>query len=211
MHRLAHGVVAAEGEREVRHPARNLRVGQVLLDPARSVDKGFGVAVVFGNARRHGQHVGVENDVFGRKSVVGQQLVGPLRHLDLAFAGVGLPPFVEEHHHGGRTETVYLRGAAQELRLALLERYGVDHRLALRRLESGCEHLPFRRVDHHRHAGDLGLRGHQVEERAHRRGTVDQPVVHADIDDLRPGIDLRAGHRKGLFVVALADQPGEFG
>ena len=106
---------------------------------------------------------------------------------------------------------MYLRGAAQELRLALLERYGVDHRLALRRFESGCEHLPFRRVDHHRHAGDLGLRGHQVEERAHRRGTVDQPVVHADIDDLRPGIDLRAGHRKGLFVVALADQPGEFG
>ena len=76
VHRFAHGVVAAEGEREVRHAARHLCVRQVFLDPARRVDKGFGVAVVFGNSRRHGQYVGVEDDVFGGESRVGQQAVG---------------------------------------------------------------------------------------------------------------------------------------
>ena len=186
-------------------------MGQVRFDPARGVDKGFGIAVVFGNARRHGQHVGVENNVFRRKSVVGQQFVGSRRHFRLSFEGVGLSPLVEEHHHGGRTEAVNLPGPAQELRFALFERDGVDDGFALRHFEPGREHLPFRRVDHHRHAGDLGFRGHQVEERAHRRGAVDQPVVHADVDDLRPGVDLRPGHRKGLLVISLADQPGEFG
>ena len=72
MHGLAHGVVAAEGERKVRHAARDLRMGKVLLDPARRVDERLGVAVVLRNARCDGQHVGVENDVFGWKSVVRQ-------------------------------------------------------------------------------------------------------------------------------------------
>lgn len=72
VHRLAHRVVAAEGERKVRHAARDLRMGKVLLDPARRVDERLGVAVVLRNARCDGQHVGVENDVFGRKSVVRQ-------------------------------------------------------------------------------------------------------------------------------------------
>ena len=91
MHGLAHGVVAAEGEREVRDAARDLRVGQVLLDPACGVDECLGIAVVFGNARGDGQHVGVEDDLLGRESVPGQQAVGALGHLDLALEGVGLP------------------------------------------------------------------------------------------------------------------------
>ena len=211
MHRLAHGVVAAEGEREVRDAARDLRVGQVLLDPARGVDECFGIAVVFGNARGDGQHVGVEDDLLGRESVFGQQAVGAFGHLDLAFEGVGLSPLVEEHDHSGGSVAPDGGGPAQELRFALLERDGVHDGLALRHLESGLEHLPLRRVDHRRHAGDLGFRGHQVEERAHGRRPVDQSVVHADIDDLRPGLDLGAGHREGLLVAAFADEPCEAG
>ena len=76
VHRLAHRVVAAEGERKVRHAARDLGMGQVVLDPARGVDKGFGIAVVLGDSRRHGQHVGVEDDVLGRESRIGEQFVG---------------------------------------------------------------------------------------------------------------------------------------
>ena len=211
MHRLAHGVVAAEGEREVRHPARDLRVGEVLLDPARRVDEGFGIAVVFGDSRGHGQHVGVEYDVFGRESVAGEQRVSPFGHFRLALEGVGLPPLVEKHHHRGGAVAADLPGAAQKFRLALLERDGVHHGLALRRLQPGLQHLPLRRVDHHRHAGDLGLRGHQVEERAHGLRPVDQAVVHADVHDLRPGLDLRAGHRERLLVVAFAHEAGEAG
>ena len=70
------------------------------------------------------------------ESVVGQQAVGALRHLDLAFAGVGLPALVEEHHHGGGSVAVDFGRTPQKLRLALLQRDGVDHRLALHDLEA---------------------------------------------------------------------------
>ena len=211
VHRLAHGVVAAEGEREVRDAARDLGVGQVLLDPARCVDEGLGVAVVLGNACGDGQDVGVEDDVLGREAGAGQQAVGPFGHLDLAPEGVGLPPLVEEHHHRGGAVAVDFARPAQELLLALLERDGVDDGLALRHLQPRDERLPARRVDHRRHAGDLRLGGRQVEERAHGRGAVDQPVVHADVDDLRPGVDLCPGDGERLLVVALADEPREAG
>ena len=209
VHRLAHGVVAAEGEREVRDAARNLGVRQVSLNPAHRLDEVQRIAVVLGDACRHGQDVGVEDDVLGRESRLGQQAVGPFGHLDLAPEGVGLPPLVEEHHHHGGAVAVDFAGAPQEGLLALLERDGVDHGLALRHLEPRAEHLPLRRVNHRRYAGDFGLRGHQVEERAHGLHAVNQTVVHADVDNLRSGLDLGAGHREGLFVVVFADEPRE--
>ena len=98
---------------------------------------------------------------------------------------------------------MYLPCAAQEFGFALLERDRIDHGLALRDLQTRREHLPFRGVDHRRHAGDFRLRGHQVEECAHGFDAVDHAVVHADVDDLRPRIDLRTGYRQGLFVIAL--------
>ena len=106
---------------------------------------------------------------------------------------------------------MYLPCAAQEFGFALLERDRIDHGLALRDFQTRREHLPLRGVDHRRHAGDFRLRGHQVEERAHGFDAVDHAVVHADVDDLRPRIDLRTGYRQSLFVIALADQAGEFG
>ena len=40
--------------------------------------------------------------------------------------------------------------------MCIRDRDRVDDALALHDLQTGFEHLPFRRVDHHRHAGDFG-------------------------------------------------------
>ena len=66
-------------------------------------------------------------------------------------------------------------------------------------------------VDHDGYCGDFGLRTHQVEEVAHGFGTVDQAVVHADIDDIGARFDLGAGHRESFLVIFFADQPRELG
>ena len=209
VHRLAHDIVAAEGEREVRNAARHLGVGQVFLDPARSFDEVERIAVVRLDACGDGQYVGVENDLFGRESRFGQQPVGAFGHLDLAGVGVGLSPFVEEHHHGRCAVAADGGGTFQKGAFALFERDRVDDALALHDLQSGFEHLPFRRVDHHRHTGDFGLRGHEVQKVAHGLRPVDQAVVHADVDELRSGVDLCAGHGERFVVVAFADETGE--
>ena len=69
----------------------------------------------------HREDVGVEDDVFGGESVVGEEFVGPLRHLDLAGIGVCLSLFVEEHHYGGGSVTADEAGAVQKFLLALLQ------------------------------------------------------------------------------------------
>lgn len=44
---------------------------------------------------------------------------------------------------------------------------------------------------------------------AHGLRPVDQTVVHADVDELRSGVDLCAGHGERFVVVAFADETGE--
>ena len=65
---LAHGVVAAEGERDVRDAAGDQRAGQVLLDPAGGLDEVQAVVRVLLDARGDGEDVRVEDDVLGREA-----------------------------------------------------------------------------------------------------------------------------------------------
>ena len=74
----------------------------------------------------------------------------------------------------------------------------------------GFDDRPLRAVDHHRHAGDFGLGGDQVEKLRHRLLAVEQGLVHVDVEDVGPAGDLLAGHFERRFVIAAADQPGEF-
>ena len=60
------------------------------------------VIVVFLDARGDREHIGIENDVFGRKADADKQLVGPLADLDLALPGIGLTLLVEGHDHHRR-------------------------------------------------------------------------------------------------------------
>ncbi len=101
---LAHRVIATEGEAHVRHAARHLGAGQVLLDPARGLDEVDGVVVVLLDAGGNGEDIGVEDDVFRREPhLIDQDAVGPLADLDLALVGVGLALLVKGHDHGGGT------------------------------------------------------------------------------------------------------------
>jgi molybdopterin converting factor small subunit len=68
VHRLAHRLVAAERERQVRDAARNMRVRQVLADPARALDEGDAVAVMLLDAGRDRKDVRVEDDVLRREA-----------------------------------------------------------------------------------------------------------------------------------------------
>ena len=65
---LAHRVVAAEREGDVRDTARDHGVRQGLLDGAGRLDEIDAVVVVFLDTRRHGEDVRVEDDVLGRKT-----------------------------------------------------------------------------------------------------------------------------------------------
>ena len=212
MHRLAHRLVAAEREREVRDAAGNVRVGQGLADLPRRLDEGDAIAVVLLDAGRDGEDVRIEDDVLGREvGLFGQKLVGARADRDLALERVGLALFVERHHHDRRAIGAHEPGLAQEFLLAFLHRDRVDDRLALDAFEPGFDHRELRRIDHHRHARDIGLGGDEVEELDHHRLRIDEPLVHVDVDDLRPVRDLIARDDERAGIVAGGDELAELG
>ena len=92
MHRLAHRLVAAEREGQVRHAAGNMHMRQRRGDLAGRLDEIDAVIVVLLDAGGDGEDVGIEDDVFRRKSgLLGQKLVGAGADFDLARLGIGLP------------------------------------------------------------------------------------------------------------------------
>src|SRR5690606_16489886 len=100
--RLAHRVVAAEGERDVRDAAADERTRQVLLDPAGGLDEVEPVPGVLLDAGRDREHVGVEDDVLGREpDLLDEDPVGPRADLLAPLQVVRLAVLVERHDDDG--------------------------------------------------------------------------------------------------------------
>ncbi len=212
VHGFPHRLVAAEGEGEVRDTAGNVHMRQCRRDLTGGFDEIDAVIVMLLDAGRHGEHVRIEDDVFRRKaSLLGQQLVGAGANLDFSRLGVGLALLVEGHDDDGRAIGSAKPGVMQKCRLAFLHRDRVDDRLALHAFQARLDHLPFGRVDHHRHAGDIRLGGDQVEVFDHRPLAIDQALVHVDVDHLRAVRHLVARNIQRCRIVASGDQLPEFG
>ncbi len=176
---------------------------QLSADLSRRLDEGDAIAVMLVDAGGDGEDVRVEDDVFGREArLLDQQLVRAAADRHFPLERVSLTLFVEGHDDDRGAIGAHQPRLAQEGLFALLHRDRVDQRLALHAFQSRLDHGEFRRIDHHRHARDVGLGGDQIEEFDHHRRGVDQPLVHVDVDDLRAALDLIARHRERGRIVA---------
>jgi len=162
VHRLAHRLVAAKAERQVRQAAGNMDMRAALADLARGLDKVEPVAAVLVDAGGNGEHIGVEDDVFRREADSGQQLVGALANLDLALLGIRLASFIKGHHHYGSAIGHALPRMVEKLLLAFLHRNRIDDRLAGHAFQTRLDHRPFRAVYHHGDPSDIGFGGDQL-------------------------------------------------
>ena len=138
-----------------------------------------------------------------------EQRMHPVGDGDPLLDRLCLPLLVEGHDHHGRAVPAGEPRLAQELRLALLERQGVDDGPALDALEARLDDRPLGGVDHHRHPADVRLRGDEVEVAGHGRLGVEQRLVHVDVDDLGAAVDLLPRDLDGLLVSAVGDELGE--
>ena len=156
------------------------------------------------------EDVRVEDDVLGVEAgTVDQQPVRALADRDLAFHGVGLALLVEGHDDDRRAVAPRAPRLLEERALAFLHRDRVDDALALEAAESRLDHRPFRRVDHDRHARDVGLRRGEIQESHHRGLRIEHALVHVDVDHLRAVRHLVARDRERRDVVARLDQLAE--
>jgi hypothetical protein len=206
VHCAAHRLVAAEAEAQVGQAARNMDVRAARFDRARRLDEVDRIVVVLLDPRRDREDVGIEDDILRRKADAGQQLVGALADFDLARLRVRLANLVERHHDDGGAIGHHLARLLQERLLAFLHADRIDDRLARHALQAGFDHRPFGRVDHHRHARDVGLRADQLQEGRHGVLGIEQALVHVDVDDLGAVLNLLARDLDGLGIVARHDQ-----
>ena len=210
MHRLAHPLIAAKGEGEVRHAARHMHVRQLGLDAARGIDIGAGVVVMLLDAGGDGEDVRIEDDVLGREAdLLGQEIVGALADLEFALGRFRLALLVEGHDHDGGAVAADFARMLEERPLAFLQADGIDHRLALHAFQPGLDHRPFRGIDHDRHAGDVGLGRDQIEEGDHRLLGVEHALVHVDVEHVGAALDLLARDFERGGIVVRLDQLAE--
>ncbi len=210
VHRGADRLIAAEGKGEVRHPARDMGMRQVRLDPARRIDEVDGVVGVLPDPGGDGEAVGIEDNVLRREpNLVDEDPIGPPGDVDLPLIGVGLALLVEGHHDDDGAVAAHLPRHLAEGGLALFHRDRIDDRLALDAFQPGLDDRPFRRIDHDRNAGDVGLGGDQVEESDHRLLGIEKALVHVDVEDLGAIGDLIARHVERGRIVAVADDLAE--
>ncbi len=212
MHRLAHPLVAAEGEGEVGDAARHMHIRQLRLDAARGVDISASVVVMVLNAGGHRKDVGIEDDVLGREAdPLGQEIVGALADGELPLRRLGLALLVEGHHHHGGAVAAHFAGVLEKRPLPFLHADRVDDRLALHAFEPRLDHRPFRGVDHDRHARDVGLGGDEVEEGHHGGFRVEHALVHVDVEHVGAVRHLVARDLERGGVVVRLDQLAEAG
>ena len=183
---------------------------QVGPDPARGLDEIDPIAVMLRHAGRDREDIRIEDDVLGREAdLVHQNVVGALGDRDLLLERIGLPTLIEGHDHDRGAMAAHDLGVAQKLRLPLLERDRIHHRLALQAFEAGLDHSELGGIHHDRNACDVGLRRHQIEEGDHGLFRIEQAFVHVHVDDLGAVLDLIARDVERARVVARSDELAE--
>ena len=210
MNGLTDIIVSSERERQIAHASTHMCPRQIAPDPSGSFDKVHRIMVMFLHSRSNGQHIRIENDVMRIEAhLFCKQTIGSLAHFYLAGISIGLPLLVECHHHHGGTEATDAAGMMQKHLLAFFQRNGIDDTLALQTLQSGLDHIPFRRVDHDRNAGNFRLRSQQIQESDHLLTGIEQSVVHIDIEHQSTVFHLFAGDAQSLFIFLFVDESQE--
>ena len=97
-------------------------MGQILLNVACGVDKGFAIGIMLLDTGGNGENVGIENYIFGREAILDKKSLGTLCNLNLTLVSVGLATLVEEHYHHCSSIATYLASTLQEELFALFER-----------------------------------------------------------------------------------------
>src|ERR1041385_4186086 len=132
MNRFANNVVAAKTERDVGDSAAYFRKRQISFDPTGGIDVVNRVVVVLLHAGGNREDIGIEDDVFRRKSdFIYQGSVSPFADADLVFISRGLTLFVKCHYNDCRTIFQNGRGVLAKSLFAFFQRYRIDDAFAL--------------------------------------------------------------------------------
>ena len=76
--------------------------------------------------------------------------------------------------------------------------------------QTSFDDFPFRAVDHDRYGADIGLTCNQPQVLGDRGRSIEQSIIHIDVNDGSAALNLIAGDFDRFLKLLLADQAGEF-
>ncbi len=207
VHRLTDGIIPTEGEGDITESSARLGTRKRCLDLTHRLNEVNGVVVVFLNAGRNREDIGIENDVLRIESnLVDKKSVGTATNPDFILLGGGLTLLVKGHDNDRRPVALGQASPLEKGLLTILEADGIQHTLALEALHPLLQHRPLGTVDHDRHTTDLGVGRKEVQEGHHDLLAVEHSFVDIHIEDIGPALDLLACHRKGRLIIPRNDQ-----
>ena len=158
VHSLPHHIVAAERKRQIADATRYFCSRTGLFDNSGSFYESNSVFVMFLNTGCNSENIRVEYDVSRVEThLLRQNSIGALTNLHLSLQCIGLPLFVEGHHHHGSAEAAtYLRLVDKRF-FSFLQRNRVDNTFPLQAFQTCFDHAEFGGVNHHRYPGNIGL------------------------------------------------------
>ena len=155
----------------------------------------------------HGKHIDIENDVLGPDSgLLREQCPGPPADFNLPAVSRCLAFLVKCHHHHRGSQLADFPGLGQERLLAFLEADGIDNRPPLGILQTCQYGIPMRRVDHQGRLGHCRLAGNLSHELLHAVPAVQHRIVHIDVNDAGPVLDLLRRHFESASIVACRNE-----
>ena len=90
------------------------------------------------------EYIGIENNIFGRKTDgIDQQVVCPFANRNLAFVGIGLTGFVESHDDYSRAVSPAEFCLTQKFGFSGFQGNRIDDGFSLKTFQTGFDHFPF--------------------------------------------------------------------
>src|SRR5216684_564633 len=202
---LAAGRRQAEGD--IGDPEDGLALGEAGLDGPDALDGLDGGADVVDVARAHGKDEGVEDQIAGGHAVLlREEGMGALGDGELARPRHRHPlllVLVDAADDHGAAIGAQERDDLLEALFPVLQVDRVDDGLALAGPQGPLDHHGIRGVDHER---DLDLARDLLHEAVHVRRLVTVRIGEADVQHLRPALDLRAPNLRAFLELVLDDE-----
>ena len=163
---------------------------------------------MFVNTGGNGENIGIKNNIFRRKiNLFCQDFISPLTYFDFSGFGIRLPFFIKGHNDHCCAITTHKFGVFNKSGFAFFKRNGIHHSFALDTFKTGFQNIPFRRIQHNRHFGDIRFRGNQHQKPHHCFFGLQHALVHVDVYNLGAILNLLFGNVQRRFKITFDNQP----
>ena len=204
VHGFPNQLVSAKAERNIAYATAHVCARKISAYPFRGLEEINGIISVFVNTGCYRKNIRIKDDILRCKLYcIDQNSIRSLANGYSSVIRICLPSFIKCHDNRSRSISLHQLGLLNKFFLACFQADGVDNPFSLQTFQARFNHFPLGRINHHRDARYLRLRGHQVQELDHGRFRIEHAFVHVHINHLGATTHLIEGNLQGIIKLII--------